>query len=213
VLDANFQQPDIGRMIGEEPPHSVLELMARAKDLDRHLLDACMQPVSGTDLNLTLLSPPLEGQSAVTASLSELAECLKEIRSFRKFWIVDMPRHLDKHFVTLVDQCDRILLVMEATVIGVAAAQRWLAILDDLGYERDRVACVLNRAGSKFSGVEQQLGKCFPNREIIRLPNASNLLWECSMHGKIPALSEPNHPYCKSIFKLAEQVRQSISVR
>jgi len=213
LVDANLQQPDAAHVVGAEPVHSVMELLARTAELDKQLFEACCTQIGGEQsTRLSLLSPPIDGQAAVTTTLSELAHCLAGIRSYRKCWVVDMPKHLDKHLVTLVDMCDRVLLVFEANVTGIATTQRWLSVFRELGYADDRIMCVLNRAGSKYSGIEQQLDTCFPSRPIFRVPNASSVIWECSTRGVPVVAAYPNHAYSRAIGKLAEQVTASISI-
>jgi len=207
VVDANFQQPDIAPLCGQDPPHSLFELMSRSSLVDRQLFDACTIAVPQT--RLALLSPPINGDAAARSNLSALTECLKNVRAYSPFWVIDLPRHLDKHLVTLTDFCDRIVLVFEATLPSVAASQRWLAVFRQLGYDPDRILCVLNRAGSKYSGVEQQLETCFEGQTIFRIPNASTVMWESETRGTPVLLSQPGHSYCRAVTKLAKHLYSS----
>jgi pilus assembly protein CpaE len=211
LVDANFQQPDIAQLCGQDPPHSLTELMARSLMVDRHLFDACA--IELPQPRLSLLSPPLNGEAVARSNLSLLTECLTNVRSYSGFWMIDLPRHLDKHLVTLTDICDKIVLVFEATLPGVAASQRWLAVFRELGYDPNRIVCVLNRAGSKYSGVEQQLATCFADQTVFRIPNASTVMWECETRGTPVLLSQPGHSYSRSVTKLAKHIYSSISGR
>jgi pilus assembly protein CpaE len=211
IIDGNLQQPTVSHLIGRDPAHSIMELLTRMPDLDRQLFDACSVPVSDLNSNLKLLSPPLNGEAAVKTNLSKVACCLEYIRPYSDFWIVDLPRHLDKHLVTLADMCSRIVLVFEATVPGVAATQQWLSVLRELGYEKERIMCLLNRSGSKLNGVEKQLADCFSDYAITRIPNASTLTWEGSTRGVPVVLSHPTQAYSKAIFNLAHCLAQFTS--
>ncbi len=211
ILDANFQQPDIAHLLGNEPPHSILAMVSRLPNIDRQLYDACATAVN--DSSLSFLSAPLDGQAGIKTDLTQMADCLRLIRPYNEFWIVDLPRHLDKHLVNLTDLCDKIVLVFEATVSGVAATQRWLGIFRELGYEQDKIICVLNRSGSKYRAVEQQLGDCFNEQPILSLPNASPIAWECSIRGVPISMAHPTHAYTKAIQKLADRIKRSVCAR
>lgn len=213
IVDANFQQPEIAHMFAVEPVHSVMELLARTSDLDRQLFEACCFNVSHGEAKLDLLSPPLDGQAALKANLTVLSDCLLQMHQYRSSWIVDMPRHLDRHFVTMADICEKVLLVFEANVTGIATAQRWLSIFRELGYASDRIICVLNRSGSKYSGIERQLNSCFPDREIVRIPNASSMMWALTTQGLPALISAPNHAYSKAMIKLRDRIVSSSSKR
>jgi pilus assembly protein CpaE len=211
IVDANFQQPDVAQLCGQDPRHSVTELMSRSNMVDQRLFEACA--IETAQPRLSLLSPPLNGEAGARSNLSQLTDCLNNIRHHSSFWIVDLPRHLDKHLVTLTDVCDKIVLVFEATLPGVAASQRWLAIFRELGYDSERIVCVLNRAGSKYSGVEQQLSTCFADQTIFRIPNASTVAWECETRGTPVLLSQPGHSYSRAVTKLAKHIYSSIPGR
>ncbi len=205
LLDANFHQPDIGTMIGEESPYSLKQLLDRAPDIDKNMFQACSIEVTEGSTSYGLLTPPL-GEIMLNANLSQLASCLEHIRSYSDWWLIDMPKHLDKHFVNLADMCDKILLVFEATVTGVASCRRWLRVFRDLGYGQERILCILNRAGSKHSAIEAHLKDCFQDEPIFRVPNARTLTWESSLHGVPAVFTHPNHPYSRAVMKLATQI-------
>ena len=213
ILDANLQQPDVAPMVGKEPRHSLMDLLSRSSDIDRQLFEAMSVEISDGNLSLTLLSPPLNGEAGIKTDLTSVVGCMKNIRNYCDFWIIDMPRNLDKHLVTMADLCDKIVLVFEATVAGVATSHRWLKTFSDLGYDNKKIVCVLNRAGSKFKAVEQELGGHFGEHPIFRIPNASQTIWDCSTHGIPTVLAHPNHPYSKAMFKLADYVMQPALVR
>jgi pilus assembly protein CpaE len=213
IVDANLQQPDVANMIGQEPEHSFMEMLDRKQSLDRQIFEACGASLSNVDLPLTLLSPPLDGSAAFKTNLSELAECLSSIRSYSQFWVLDLPRHIDKHLVTISDMCDKILLVFEANVQSVATCRRWLNVFKELGYNKDKIVCVLNRSGSKYTGVEQQLAEHFSDETIFRIPNASSIAWECSTRGIPIVLAQPNHKYSQAMLKLAQNLNQSLLER
>jgi pilus assembly protein CpaE len=208
LVDGNLQQPEIAHTVGKEPTHSYLELISRMPGADRKMFEACTVELNGSDFGF--LSPPLNGDALVQTNLTHLSHCLKSMRSYSSLWVIDLPRHLDKHLVSLTDLCDKIIIVFEATVTGVAATQRWLSIFSELGYDDSRLICLLNRAGSKYKSVEQRLVDCFGNRVILSLPNASSATWDCSTRATTIVQAYPNHPYSRATIKLAEYVSQSV---
>jgi pilus assembly protein CpaE len=208
LIDANLQQPEVAHTAGREPQHSLLELISRMPNADRKMFEACLVEINGS--NLGFLSPPLNGEAFVQTNLTNLSQCLKSIRAYSKLWIIDLPRHLDRHLVSLTDTCDKIILVFEATVTGVAAMQRWLSIFHELGYEDSKIICLLNRAGSKYKSIEQRLADCFGGRTIISLPNASSITWDCSTRATTIVQAYPNHPYSRATMQVAQYLSQSI---
>lgn len=213
LIDANLQHPDAAVVLGCEPKNSLLDLLGRENQLDRQLLDACcIGPIAGVP-GLRLLSAPLHGRAAIGASLSDLSRLVLQTRSFSKFSIIDCPRHIDKHLVTLTDACDLLVVAFEGNLSCVSMVRRWLSIFAELGYSDDRIVCVLNRCGGKYSAAERELVRCLGDREIVRVPNASAAMWECASTGVPVVVAQPRHAYSLAVQQLAERLRARLQAR
>lgn len=206
LVDANFQQPDVAGILGQEPLHTITELLDRPGIIDKTLFDACKVQIGKS--RVSVLSPPLDGHAGVKSNLTQLAQSLTLMRSHSHAWVLDLPRHIDRHLVTILDMCTKILLIFEATVSGIAMCKRWLATFRELGYEDSHILCVLNRAGAKFKDVEEQVDDCFPGRRIFRVPNASMEAWQSSTKGEPILTSYPNHRYSKAILQLRDEIQK-----
>lgn len=209
LVDGNLHLPTIAHTLGQVPPHSLLELVAQGTKADEHLFQACAATVGAAGA-LRFLSPPMDGSATARTNLTELAQTLKNIRSYSNLWVFDLPNKLDRHLVTTLDDCSKIILVFEATVAGVAACRRWLEDFQELGYDKERVVCVLNRSGSKFKAVEDQIDSVFHDREVFRLPNAYQLIWQSTTEAVPAVLLQPNHAFSRAVTKLSEVLVASI---
>ncbi|MBU6455422.1 MAG: P-loop NTPase [Cyanobacteria bacterium REEB67] len=210
IVDADFQLPDIANLIGQEAEHSILELLGRGAKTDRLLFQACRLEIPCGSGSLGGLLPPADGEAAIKSNLTELGECLDHISSFSSLFVIDLPNHLDRHLVTILDRCAKIVLAFEATISGVAACQQWLSIFAELGYEEDRVMLVCNRSGSKHKLVEDQLPACFVGRTTWKVTNASSLVGTPAQQGVPLALSSPNSAYARSVAKLAAHLQGAL---
>jgi pilus assembly protein CpaE len=213
LVDGNFQVPDIANLVGQDVSHSLLELTSRGKSIDQLIFQACRLEIMADFRSLGVLLPPSDGEAAIKSNLTQLADCLDQVKHFNDLFVVDVPRHLDRHLVTLLDRCAQIILVFEATISGVAACQRWLQIFAELGYDRDRVILVCNRSGSKYKAVEQQLGTCFAGMDIWKIPNASSLTYDSVNQGIPVVLSQAGSKYAKAISKLSVDLRKILVKR
>jgi pilus assembly protein CpaE len=211
IIDANLQQPEVAHLTGRNVLHTISELLVRKTNVDKQLFDACVIELGDSNSKLNLLSPPLNGEAGFKFNLTDLSNCINELHSYSDFWVIDLPRHLDKHLVTLTDICEKIVLVFEATVQGVATCKHWLGIFQELGYSKEKIVCVLNRSGSKYRSVEQQMFDCFTGETIFRLPNAFSTMCESSTHGTPVVLAHPSHVYSKAMIKLAQYLGDATS--
>lgn len=206
LLDANLQQPAAAVLLGRTPKFGLSELMSRDGIAEPEIAEACGVPISNTKGNALLISPSLDGQAALNRTLTEVADVLKGYRGVTGTWIIDLPKYLDHHLVTLMDQCDKLVLVFEPTIAATTLAVDWLRKLEELGYSDDKVVCALNRSGSKPKLVESQLGqmKAFPN--LVRIPNAFELAEGSSRDCEPIICVQPKGPFAESIAELARIV-------
>jgi pilus assembly protein CpaE len=210
IIDAHLQRPTLVHLLGTEPQHTLLELVDRRTHLDESLFRACTAEVDHL-LPVRFISPPLNGSGGVKTNLTELTEVFERIRSYSDVWVIDVPPNLDRHLVTMLDCCSKIALVFEATVAGVATCRRWLEVFKELGYDDKKVICVLNRAGSKFRAVEDQLNEVFADQKLFKIPNSAQLLWQSSTRGIPSLLLQPKSPYARSIIKVAQAAVDSFT--
>jgi pilus assembly protein CpaE len=208
LVDANLQQPDAAVLLGQTTKVSISELVQRQAEIDKELLQACSSSVAGAP-NCSLLAPLADGSSALSTDLSQISECLLAAKSLSPFWVLDLPQHLDKHLVEIMDKCNKVILVLEPTMASIASANRWLTIFTELGYGESKVLCVLNRSGGKHSAVEEQL-RSFPQfAHAVRVPNAYSFLEKCSNEGEPAVLKNRRDIFSQSVFNLAKSLAES----
>lgn len=206
LVDANLQQPDVALLLATEPANNVVDLLARIDEMNPQIFDACRYSVKGTVKSLGIISPPLTGEAGVKSNLSMLSDCLKEIVSYSGLWVLDLPRALDRHLVSMLDTCTVIVVVVEPNLASIAAAKRWLTHFDDLGYHKSRVIIAVNRSGGKLRHIEDRIGAAFQEHEIVKVPNVYALAEECSVSGEPIVLKKPRDPYAKAMSALVKRV-------
>ena len=204
LVDANFQQPDIAIMIGRQPAHSIVEFITRSHEMDTQVFNACS--VSLGRPNCHLMSGPASGDAAMQSNLSSLALALPSLDSSAEYLIVDLPRTLDKHLVTLMDKMDFIVLVFEATVAATAAARRWVNTFAELGYDQKNLVLVQNRAGAKGQECEQSLSELLPKVRSARIPNSYLFAEESNTLGEPALLRNPREKISQAIKHIAEML-------
>jgi pilus assembly protein CpaE len=204
LLDSNLQQPDAANILGADVKYSLLDLLAR-KEFSADILDACSNTIDGA-ANLKLLTAPTSGQGGLQTTLSQVAECLDSVRKFSGSWVVDLPKYLDRHLVTMVDRCNVMLIVFEPTIAGVAAARRWLRLLADLEYPEERTLLVINRSGSKLRIAEKEITTALSNMAVFKIPNAYEMAEECTAIAAPVVVKFPGSAYSRAIKGLAKQI-------
>jgi pilus assembly protein CpaE len=208
LIDANMQQPDAAVLLSTPVKYGLVELLERREELDASVVSACSITISES-LPCRLISPPLSGEAGVKIQLSEVADCVASMRACSDFWVIDLPKHLDRHLVTLMDKCDQLVLLVEPTLASVNAAHRWESVFEELGYGRDRIVWVLNRHGGKMKIVERELEKLAA--ELIRIPNSFEMLEVCVARGETAAAANGRSPYAVAIKRLAQLLMERLA--
>ena len=208
MVDANLQQPDAAVLLGQTTKVSISELVQRRAGIDKELLQACSSVVAGAP-DCSLVTPLSDGSSALSTDLSQISDCLLAARALSPFWVVDLPHHLDKHLVEIMDTCNKVILVLEPTMASSASGSRWLKIFAELGYDENKVLCVINRSGGKQSAVEEQL-RSFPQfARAIRIPNSYAFLEKCSNEGEPAVLKNHRDIFSQGVINLAKLLAES----
>jgi pilus assembly protein CpaE len=213
LVDANFQQPDIAVMLGDNPKHTLDSMFAKLDELDSELLSSYRTLLTAQIKNCYLLSPALNGEAVLKSNLSELSKCLNAIRAHSQCLVVDLPKSLDRHLLAVLDGLDAIVLVFDATVTGISGARRWLNTFFDLGYDHNKVCLVLNRSGSKAKLFEQELDQVVPKSSVYRIPNDFDLC-QASIVKAVPAcLMSPRSKYVKANTEITDYLFRYLTKR
>jgi Flp pilus assembly CpaE family ATPase len=200
-------------MLGDNPKQSLLGMLSKLDEFDSELFTSYTAPLSAELKNCFLLSPPLNGEAVLKTNLSQLSKCLAAIRAHSQCIVVDLPKALDRHLLSVLDGLDIITLVFDATVTGITGARRWLNTFVDLGYDRKKVFLVLNRAGSKAKLFEKELEQVVPASNICRVPNDFELC-QSSVERAVPAcFVSPKSKYVKATSEITEQLFKLLKER
>ncbi len=209
LVDANLQHPDAALMLGKTAQYGLLELVTGSSEPSPEAVDACSVSLGEGRVDWSLLSPPLSGEAALKTQLTDIANCISLAKSNADFWVVDLPNHLDRHLVTMLDACDVIVVVFEETMPGVSAVRRWWNTFGQLGYNANRVLYVMNRAGSRSGAANAKIAELLPT-ECAQVPNCFSLLDACLISGKPPVVANPRHKFSTAISSLVEQIASRV---
>jgi pilus assembly protein CpaE len=208
LVDANLQQPDAAAMLGRQLRYTILDLVNKTGAVTPEMLAACCASLDGRDRSF-LLSGPMTGEAALKTDLSSLWRCLETIRNYSEYWVIDLPRNIDEHLVKMLDECNLILIVFEATTTSVVGARRWLQVFRDLGYDTNNLLFILSRAGSKEKLLlEGELDELMSDCRLMRVPNAFRLCQEAAIQSMPAYLVASKNAYVTAMKEVATIVNK-----
>jgi pilus assembly protein CpaE len=160
VVDIDVQFGDVGLALGLKPENTIYDLITTGGSLDAEKVDSfAVHHVSGAT---ALLAPTRPDQAAVvtTAFLRDLFTVLR--RSY-EFVIVDTAPAFSPEVITAIDASSHLCLVGMLDALSLKDTKIGLETLKQMGYSKDDVTLVLNRAdtsvGISMTDVYQLLQK------------------------------------------------------
>jgi len=162
LVDASLQFGDVGVLLNLNPKNkSVADLMpeleagGEPESLDTFVIN------HSTGIRVLLAPPSPEMAELVTAA--GLRRVLEALRVRNDLVIVDCPASFNDVTLAVLDAADVVLTVLSLEITSIKNMRLFLEVADQLGYEKDKLQLVLNRAdstlGIRVSDVEHSIGR------------------------------------------------------
>jgi pilus assembly protein CpaE len=178
LVDLDLQFGDLGLVMGITPDRSIFDLATAGGSLDIEKIDAFLsRHSSGARVLLAPTRP--DHASAITPEF--LRELYPLLRTQFDYVVVDTPPGFTPEVITTIDSATAVCLIGTLDAPSLKNAKLGAETLELMGYPRERVRVVLNRAdtsvGVTHADVVNILGRApdvlVPsNREVVRSVNA-----------------------------------------
>ncbi len=199
LIDGSIYFGDVALMLNLVPSRSFGDVAVEAARLDDDLLlDLMVSHSSGVK---ALLAPPKP--QAADLITSDLMKRVLEIASRHFDYVfVDTWQSLHDVVLTVLDMADTVLLILKLELPLIRDGKQFLELADLLGYPREKMLLVLNRAdsdtGIKVEVAEESLGRPFDAKVVSDGKGVT-----MSVNQGVPlVLSQPNGRFAQDIFKL-----------
>jgi pilus assembly protein CpaE len=158
IVDLDLEAGDVATFLGVTPKYTITHVTSNLSRVDQVYLQSVLsRHASGA----YILAEPERVEEAETITPAQIREILNQFRSIAGFTFVDLKKTFDDCSLTALDLSDMILLVMVLSVPAIRSTQRTLEVFQRLGYPRDKVKLVVNRALAnaeiKVADVEKTL--------------------------------------------------------
>lgn len=159
LVDLDLQSGDLAIMLQVLPSLSIYDASLAADRLDIESMPGYMTlHASGVDL----LAAPMEPSLSEAVSPDAVGTMLGLLRQMYDYVVVDGPAFFTDQVLVAIDQTDALVLVASLDVPSVKSLRTATMTLHQLGYPREQVRTVLNRAdsnvGLRVAEVEKSLG-------------------------------------------------------
>ncbi len=204
LLDADLRFGDIDTALNISSASSIGLLVSQLDEMDDQLLDrSIITHKSG--VRVVVAPPHLDMADAIRPEdLKRLLVRLSELEE--GYIVVDAWSSLDDCTLTILDNCQQLIILTTPQVTAMRDVHRFLEVLDLLGFSRSQTQLVLNhcyhRSEAKVKELERALG--FPIvQEIEYAPNHVT----ASLNRGVPLVQEyRDSPAARSIMQLAQRI-------
>jgi pilus assembly protein CpaE len=203
-FDLNLQFGDAIVYLTERQPTVTLSDLARQIDrADTDFLKALMMPIQ---TGLWALPGPDTPERAMEIKPAMIEQVLTTSRSCFDFTLLDIGRGIDSVSVKALDMCDEIYVVMQFSIPSIQDSKRLLNLMNSLGYSRDKVQLLANRAQKGGDIGADDVTKALGVSIKTTIPNS----WPAAVHTANHGISildhAPKDPLSKAIIELATQI-------
>ena len=167
LVDGNFQFGDVGVVLNLQPTKTIVDLLPHIADIDAELIgDVVLRHGSGVDVLLA----PTRPEMAELVTSDYLKRILGKVREVYDYVVVDTAPSFSETMLAALDLSDRIFVILTVEMPAIKNTRLFLEVAGQLGYGRDKLTLVLNRAdstgGVDVGEIERSLGHKIPAKIV-----------------------------------------------
>jgi pilus assembly protein CpaE len=201
VADFDFDAGLLRFLLKSKSPYSVRDALDNLHRMDASLWKGLVSPYRE---RFDVIPAPEELAAKVHPGQDEMMHLMRFMRSMYPVSIVDFGRSVSMAALDSLPELDALYLVVTCDTTTVDHAKRAIQMVEDRGFESDRLKILLNRAPDRGSqdpkGIESILGR--PSAGVFR--NDFTSLYDAYSEGRF---LQPANALGKGFEALAESIR------
>lgn len=202
LVDLDLQFGDLAIMLQLFPARTIFDAVQNLDRLDQEAIRGYLTPHR---MNVFLLAAPLEPGLAETISADAVAKIIRLLKESFKYVVIDSPPSFTDHVLAALDESDECVLMTSMDVPSIKNMKISLQTLNLLGFGRDRIRLVLNRADSKVGLTVQAVEKTLQTTVDVSIPSSRDV--SVSINRGTPlVIDNPKSPVVSSVMRLLEIV-------
>ncbi|PAU53796.1 AAA family ATPase [Pseudomonas indica] len=205
LLDLDLQFGSVSHYLDVHPNHSHVEVLQQIDDMDGVALRGFCSHFSPT---LHILGGRLDELCLPQDVRAEQLEALLRLAKDNYEWtVVDLPRQIDHLTGTVLEQADRIYVLVQQSISHLKDAGRLVRILrDELGVQGGRLQVVVNRYDKGSPISLRDIGEALRCTELQKLPNDFAVVSESQNAGVPLDIHAPRAPITQALRELSKEL-------
>jgi pilus assembly protein CpaE len=200
IVDLDLQLGDVSLSLGMSPERTVYDLAKAGGSLDAEKLDAYLMT---HESGVRLLAAPTRPDHAGSVDVAFLRDVYAILRSTFDFVIVDTPPGFTPEVIASIDSSTHVCMVGMLDSLSLKNTKLGLETLELMGYEKERVRLVLNRADSKVGITHDDVLAIIGRLPDATVPSDRDISRAVNA-GTPPVMAKPRSPVATAYRSLAE---------
>lgn len=203
LVDLDLQSGDLAIMLGILPAWTIYDAAEHIDRLDPEALRGYLTPHRG---GVMLLAAPLEPSLAEAVTAEAIRRVIGLLKESFTHVVVDGPASFTDQVLAALDETDEVVLVTSMDVPSIKNLKLSLQTLEQLGFGRQRIKLVLNRADSKVGLSVSEVEKTLRTSIDVSIPSSREI--PLSVNQGVPlAAAKTKSPVVRALTALADAVR------
>jgi pilus assembly protein CpaE len=203
LVDLDLQAGDDAVMLQLLPERGMREAAEMGSGLDEEALRAFL---TRHEAGLQVLTAPNRPEYAEEITPEAVTHIITLLRSMFRWVILDGPPFFTEHLLAALDVTDTVIVVTSMDVPSIRSLKLSMETLRDLGFPRDRLRLVLNRADSKVGLTIREVEKSLGTEIDATLPSSREVPFAINQ-GTPVVLSRPKAAISKALVDLLDDIR------
>jgi len=199
LVDLDLQFGDVGLSLGLDPQRTVYDLVKSGGSLDADKIEAYLTPHKS---GARVLMAPVRPDQAGAVTIEFLREVYPLLRASSDFVVVDTPPGFSPEVIASIDSSTNVCLVGMLDSLSLKNTKLGLETLDLMGYERNRVSIVLNRADTNVGVTQDDVTAIVGRPPDVLVPSHRDIVRSIN-EGTPIVLSRPRSEAAKAFRTLA----------
>jgi len=208
LVDGNIRFGDVDVVLNVRSNYSIVDLLARANELDTELINGVLAPHS-SGIKVLLASYQITANQAVQSE--RVKKVLAKLQEMFEYIVVDSRPILDECTLAMLDMADRILLVITPEMSSLRNARLFLDVAESLKYAPGKLCLILNRYHSKSQIKLPDIERIFKRQILVKIPSDGALAVYSINRGVPFVISHPRSALAQSLFRLARTIAKGPS--
>jgi pilus assembly protein CpaE len=200
VVDLDLQFGDVGLSLGLVPTRTIFDLVKSGGSLDSDKIEAYLTPHSS---GVRVLMAPVRPDQASSVTIEFLRELYPLLRARNDFVIVDTPPGFSPEVIASIDSSTHICMVGMLDSLSLKNTKLGLETLELMGYKRDRIRVVLNRADTNVGVTQDDVSAIVGRAPDVLVPSHRDVVRSVN-EGTPIVQGKPRTDAAQSFRRLAE---------